>query len=102
MAIRIAGHFQPAFGAILNAVELGAPNAFLEKAKWLTDTNQTYKAIFELQNALEKNGTSLDSIEVSKSIVKSATLFSNADLNSPSFIKAKVIFLKFYRNYKFI
>ncbi|KAJ3131138.1 hypothetical protein HK100_006742 [Physocladia obscura] len=53
-ALRAAGHFQPAYSAILHASELQAPNAILQKVKWLSETNQHHKAIFELKVLLDR------------------------------------------------
>jgi hypothetical protein len=41
-------HQQSAFGAILHADTLAAPNIHLERAKWLWNGGQLNKAMFEL------------------------------------------------------
>jgi hypothetical protein len=41
-------HQQSAFGAILHADTLEAPNIHLERAKWLWNGGQLNKAMFEL------------------------------------------------------
>ncbi|KAJ3385159.1 serine/threonine-protein kinase M1, partial [Chytriomyces hyalinus] len=53
-ALRAAGHFQPAYSAILHASELQTPTAMLQKAKWLSETNQLHKSISELNGILAK------------------------------------------------
>ncbi|KAI9005259.1 hypothetical protein BC832DRAFT_531539 [Gaertneriomyces semiglobifer] len=50
---RRAGHLQPAYSAMLQAANLGAPHAHLEKAKLLCQQNQIQKAMFELQTVLK-------------------------------------------------
>ncbi|KAJ3219045.1 hypothetical protein HK099_004838 [Clydaea vesicula] len=47
-----ANHHQTAFGSLLHASELEAPNISLERAKWFWNGGQNYKAISELQLAL--------------------------------------------------
>ncbi|KAI9332338.1 hypothetical protein BDR26DRAFT_645605 [Obelidium mucronatum] len=58
-ALRAAGHFQPAYSAIVHATELQAPNAILQKAKWLSETNQPHKAILELRTLIDRQYSQL-------------------------------------------
>ncbi|KAJ3030097.1 UNVERIFIED_CONTAM: serine/threonine-protein kinase M1 [Siphonaria sp. JEL0065] len=58
-ALRAAGHFQPAYSAIVHATELQAPNAILQKAKWLSETNQPHKAIQELKSLVGRQYSQL-------------------------------------------
>ena len=49
---RKAGHSQTAYSAILQANNLDTPFVFLQSAKLLECSNQTHKAIQEIDNAL--------------------------------------------------
>ncbi|KAG6548304.1 hypothetical protein Mapa_010357 [Marchantia paleacea] len=51
---RAAGHYETANRAILQAQSVGAPNAHMEMAKLLWDTNKSHRAITELQQALSE------------------------------------------------
>ncbi|KAJ3075069.1 serine/threonine-protein kinase M1 [Podochytrium sp. JEL0797] len=53
-ALRAAGHYQPAYSAIVHATELQTPNATLQRAKWLSETNQPHRAIFELKSLIDR------------------------------------------------
>lgn len=46
---RKAGHLQTSYSAVLQASELNAPTAFLQKAKLLKQEDQPHKAIAELE-----------------------------------------------------
>lgn len=50
---RKAGHSQTAYSAILQAQDLNAPYVFVQSAKLLKQGEQTYKAIQDLDNALQ-------------------------------------------------
>jgi serine/threonine-protein kinase ATR len=51
---RVAGHYETANRAILEAQSSGAPNAHIELAKLYWDTKKSHRAIAELQQALSK------------------------------------------------
>ncbi|NEM83874.1 hypothetical protein G3V89_24210, partial [Escherichia coli] len=50
---RKAGHTQSAYSAILQAIQSGAPYAFVQKAKLLAHGDQVQAAIQTLNNALQ-------------------------------------------------
>ncbi|KAJ3201378.1 hypothetical protein HDU82_008154 [Entophlyctis luteolus] len=96
--LRSAGHFQPAFSAILHAAELQAPSATLQKAKWLLATNQHYKAISELKLVLArmdpKDGSSTVT-HLAKDMSDMINLEYNAkaDVSKASELKAKTLLM---------
>ncbi|KAI8457555.1 hypothetical protein BY996DRAFT_6900089 [Phakopsora pachyrhizi] len=55
---RIAGHLQSSYSAVLQASEMKAPTAFVQKAKLMKLEDQPYKAIMELENNLRKTPSS--------------------------------------------
>lgn len=75
---REAGHYETASRAILQAQSVGAPNAHMEMAKLLWDTQKCHRAIAELQQALsnlptevlgEATGAALGGLLVTQSAV---------------------------------
>ncbi|KAI8840920.1 hypothetical protein BC829DRAFT_16893 [Chytridium lagenaria] len=99
--MRKAGHIEPAFSAILHAVQLNAPGFVIEKAKWLAEKGQSYKAIQELQSNVKKykeiretEKNNLAKLSVSNLSRMGSELFSVAkdnhiDIKSAAFIEAK-------------
>ncbi|KAJ3214103.1 serine/threonine-protein kinase M1 [Dinochytrium kinnereticum] len=103
--MRKAGHIEPAFSAILHAVQLNAPGVIIEKAKWLTEKGQSYKAIQELQFAmkmqknvakvgspasiLERQGSIISDISRAGSEIFILARDNQLDVKSAAFIEAK-------------
>ncbi|ORY51967.1 hypothetical protein BCR33DRAFT_404224 [Rhizoclosmatium globosum] len=78
-ALRAAGHYQPAYSAIVHATELQTPNALLQKAKWLTETSQPHKAILELRTLIDRHYSNSGSpIQDSMKLLKAKTLLMYA------------------------
>ncbi|KAJ3103331.1 hypothetical protein HDU97_010236 [Phlyctochytrium planicorne] len=99
-AMRKAGHLDPAYSAILHAAELNVPDVVIEKAKWLLEKGQSYKAIQELQFRSRKGKAIVEGVpatlrktvtDISRS---GSDVFTTAqdnqlDMKSASFIEAK-------------
>ncbi|KAJ3412040.1 serine/threonine-protein kinase M1 [Chytridiales sp. JEL 0842] len=81
-SFRKAGHYQPAYSAILHATDLDHNGVVvLEKCKWLKDTNEPHKAMAELQGFLNQVGA--DKLE----------LQDNEGAISAQLIKAKALLM---------
>ncbi|KAI8612937.1 hypothetical protein BC830DRAFT_1134506 [Chytriomyces sp. MP71] len=88
-ALQSAGYFQPAYSAILHAADHKDPNAMLQKAKWLAETNQYQKSIAELNSILGQLDSNLPNVshaEDARSNLKTTALVD--------ILKGKVLLLR--------
>ncbi|MBW0473796.1 hypothetical protein O181_013511 [Austropuccinia psidii MF-1] len=80
---RKAGHLQTSYSAVLQASELKAPTAFMQKAKLMKLEDQPYKAIVELDDNLEKH------LVVADRNVKNLTEISRSDYTKGALLRVR-------------